>query len=65
MIVIMTKEQELQLRQSLKQTSKEDLIEQFVKLRKVFDKTSERLCRVEEKLNQRISLEKLIEEIKE
>lgn len=61
----MTKEQEIQLRQSLTQASKDDLIEQFVKLRKAFDKTSERLYKAEEELNKRISVEELIEEIEE
>jgi uncharacterized coiled-coil protein SlyX len=51
---------EKELRISLNENNKEELIDFVVKLRKMLDKSTERLHRVEEELLEKTSLEELI-----
>ena len=57
----MTEQEEKELRQSLNQKSKSEIISLFIKLRKMFDKSQERLYRIEQELNDKLSLEDLLE----
>ena len=57
----MTNQEELELRQSLNLKSKSEIISLFVKLRKMFDNSQSRLYRVEQELNDGLSLEDLLE----
>ena len=57
----MTNQEELELRQSLNKKSKSEIISLFVKLRKMFDNSQSRLYRVEQELNDGLSLEDLLE----
>ena len=57
----MTNQEELELRQLLKQDSKANLIDLFIKLRKMFDESQSRLYRIEQELNDNLSLEDLLE----
>jgi hypothetical protein len=57
----MTEQEERELRQSLNQKSKSEIISLFIKLRKMFDKSQERLFRVEQELIDGLSLEDLLE----
>ena len=57
----MTNQEERELRQSLNLKSKSEIINLFIKLRKMFDKSQERLYRVEQELNDNLSLEDLLE----
>ena len=59
----MTIQEERELRQSLNQKSKSEIISLFIKLRKMFDKSQERLYRVEKELIDKTSLEDLLENI--
>ena len=59
----MTEQEEKELRQSLNQKSKSEIISLFIKLRKMFDKSQERLYRVEQELNDKTNLEDLLENI--
>ena len=52
----MTEQEERELRQSLNQKSKSEIISLFIKLRKMFDKSQERLYRVEKELTDGLSL---------
>ena len=56
---------EKELRASLNELSKEELIDFVVKLRKMLDKSTERLYRVEEELLEKTSLEELLDSIEE
>ena len=57
----MTEQEERELRQSLNLKSKSEIISLFIKLRKMFDKSQERLFRVEQELIDGLSLEDLLE----
>lgn len=57
----MTEQEEVELRESLNQKSKSEIINLFIKLRKMFDKSQERLFRVEQELIDGLSLEDLLE----
>ncbi len=57
----MTEQEERELRQSLNQKSKSEIISLFIKLRKMFDKSQERLFRVEQELIDGLSLDDLLE----
>ena len=57
----MTEQEEAELRESLNQKSKSEIISLFIKLRKMFDKSQERLFRVEQELIDGLSLEDLLE----
>lgn len=57
----MTSQDEKSLRKSLNQKSKFEIINLFIKLRKMFDKSQERLYRVEQELNDKLSFEDLLE----
>ena len=57
----MTEQEERELRQSLNLKSKSEIISLFIKLRKMFDKSQERLYRVEQELNNKTNLEYLLE----
>ena len=57
----MTEQEEREIHQSLNQKSKSEIINLFIKLRKMFDKSQERLFRVEQELNDGLSLEDLLE----
>ena len=59
----MTEQEERELRQSLNQKSKSEIISLFIKLRKMFDKSQERLFRVEQELIDGLSLDDLLENI--
>ena len=59
----MTEQEEKELRQSLNLKSKSEIINLFIKLRKMFDKSQERLYRVEKELNDKTNLEDLLENI--
>ena len=59
----MTEQEERGLRQSLNQKSKSEIISLFIKLRKMFDKSQERLFRVEQELIDGLSLDDLLENI--
>ena len=59
----MTNQEERELRQSLNLKSKSEIINLFIKLRKMFDKSQERLYRVEQELNDKTNLEDLLENI--
>ena len=59
----MTEQEERELRQSLNLKSKSEIINLFIKLRKMFDKSQERLYRVEQELNDKTNLEDLLENI--
>ena len=59
----MTEQEERELRQSLNQKSKSEIISLFIKLRKMFDKSQERLYRVEKELNKMVDLEDLLKNI--
>lgn len=59
----MTEQEERELRQSLNQKSKSEIISLFIKLRKMFDKSQERLYRVEQELNDGLDLEDLLENL--
>lgn len=59
----MTEQEERELSQSLNLKSKSEIISLFIKLRKMFDKSQERLYRVEQELNDGLSLEDLLENI--
>ena len=59
----MTNQEERELRQSLNLKSKFEIINLFIKLRKIFDKSQERLYRVEKELNDKTNLEDLLENI--
>ena len=57
----MTEQEERELRKSLNQKSKSEIISLFIKLRKMFDKSQERLYRVEQELIDGLSLDDLLE----
>ena len=57
----MTEQEERELRQLLNQKSKSEIISLFIKLRKMFDKSQERLFRVEQELIDGLSLDDLLE----
>ena len=57
----MTEQEERELRQSLNQKSKSEIISLFIKLFKMFDKSQERLFRVEQELIDGLSLDDLLE----
>ena len=59
----MTEQEEKELRQSFNLKSKSEIISLFIKLRKMFDKSQERLYRVEKELTDGLSLEDLLENI--
>jgi len=57
----MTSQEEKSLRQSLNQKSKSEIISLFIKLRKMHDKSQERLHRIEQELNDKLNFEDLLE----
>ena len=57
----MTEQEEKEIRQSLNQKSKSEIISLFIKLRKMFDESQSRLYRIEQELNDGLSLEDLLE----
>ena len=57
----MTEQEERELRQSLNLKSKSEIISLFIKLRKMFDKSQERLFRIEQELIDGLSSEDLLE----
>jgi hypothetical protein len=59
----MTIEEKEWIRRELQQKSKEYIIELFIKMREMVDKSNERLYRVENELNGKTSLEELIDKI--
>ena len=59
----MTEQEEREIRESLNQKSKSEIISLFIKLRKMFDKSQERLFRVEQELIDGLNLEDLLENI--
>ena len=59
----MTTEEKEWIRRELQQKSKSYVIELFIKMREMVDKSSERLYRVENELNDKTSLEELIDKI--
>ena len=59
----MTEQEERELRQSLNQKSKSEIISLFIKLRKMFNKSQERLFKVEQELIDGLSLDNLLENI--
>ena len=59
----MTEQEERELRQSLNLKSKSEIISLFIKLRKMFDKSQERLYRIEQELNDGLNIEDLLENI--
>lgn len=61
----MTEQQEKELRKRLNNETKENIIDLFIKLRKNFDKSQERLYKIEEELIEKTSLDELIEDIEE
>lgn len=61
----MTEMEEKKLRENLGKESKEQIINLFIKLKKNFDKSQERLYKIEEELNQKTSLEELIDSLPE
>lgn len=61
----MTEMEEKKLRENLQKESKEQIINLFIKLKKNFDKSQERLYNIEEELNQKTSLEELIDSLPE
>lgn len=61
----MTEMEEKKLRENLGKESKEQIINLFIKLKKKFDKSQERLYKIEEELNQKTSLEELIDSLPE
>lgn len=61
----MTEMEEKKLRENLGKESKEQIINLFIKLKKKIDKSQERLYKIEEELNQKTSLEELIDSLPE
>ena len=59
----MTIEEKEWIRRELQQKSKSYVIELFIKMREMVDKSNERLYRVENELNNKTSLEELIDKI--
>lgn len=59
----MTIEEKEWIRRELQQKSKSYVIELFIKMREMVDKSNERLYRVENELNGKTSLEELIDKI--
>ena len=59
----MTIEEKEWIRRELQQKSKSYVIELFIKMREMVDKSNERLYRVENELNYKTSLEELIDKI--
>ncbi len=59
----MTIEEKEWIRRELQQKSKSYVIELFIKMREMVDKSNERLYRVENELNDKTSLEELIDKI--
>ena len=57
----MTEQEERELRQSLNLKSKSEIISLFIKLRKMFDKSQERLYKVEQELIDGLNLDDLLE----
>lgn len=57
----MTEQEERELRQSLNLKSKSEIISLFIKLRKMFDKSQERLFRIEQELIDGLNLDDLLE----
>lgn len=57
----MTSQDEKSLRKSLNQKSKSEIINLFIKLRKMHDKSQDRLYRIEQELNDKLSFEDLLE----
>ena len=57
----MTSQDEKSLRKSLNQKSKSEIISLFIKLRKMHDKSQERLYRIEQELNDKLNFDDLLE----
>ena len=57
----MTSQEEKSLRKSLNQKSKSEIISLFIKLRKMHDKSQERLYRIEQELNDKLNFEDLLD----
>lgn len=59
----MTPQEEQQLRNKLNELDKEHIIELFIKLKKIYQKTSERLSKTEDELIEKTSLNELLASI--
>lgn len=59
----MTKQDEKSLRKSLNQKSKSEIISLFIKLRKMHDKSQERLHRIEQELNDKLNFEDILDNL--
>lgn len=57
----MTNQEEKSLRKSLNQKSKPEIISLFIKLRKMHDKSQERLYRIEQELIDKLNFEDLLD----
>lgn len=57
----MTSQEEKSLRKSLNQKPKSEIISLFIKLRKMHDKSQERLYRIEQELNDKLNFEDILE----
>ena len=57
----MTIQEEKSLRKSLNQKSKSEIINLFIKLRKMHDKSQERLYRIEQELNDKLNFEDILD----
>ena len=59
----MTEQEELEIIEILKLKSKNDIIKLFIKMRRMYDITRDRLVKVEDELNEMVDLEDLLENI--
>jgi len=57
----MTSQEEKSLRKSLNQKSKSEIISLFIKLRKMHDKSQERLYKIEQELNDKLNFEDILD----
>ena len=57
----MISQEEKSLRKSLNQKSKSEIINLFIKLRKMHDKSQERLYRIEQELNDKLNFEDILD----
>ena len=57
----MTSQEEKSLRKSLNQKSKSEIINLFIKLRKMHDKSQSRLYRIEQELNDKLNFEDILD----
>ena len=57
----MTSQEEKSLRKSLNQKPKSEIISLFIKLRKMHDKSQERLYKIEQELNDKLNFEDILD----